>query len=89
MDWIDIVFILKWLALLFNFGILAYAINLANFSSFLKTLPVIKDVLIVIAHPDDEVMFFLPLISQLSGVFKIHLLCISNGNADGLGETRT
>ncbi|GMM38612.1 N-acetylglucosaminylphosphatidylinositol deacetylase [Saccharomycopsis crataegensis] len=45
----------------------------------------------VIAHPDDEVMFFAPSIIELGK--KKHnntlgLICFSNGNADGLGEVR-
>jgi N-acetylglucosaminylphosphatidylinositol deacetylase len=45
--------------------------------------------LLVIAHPDDESMFFLPTIKNLlsSGV-KLRLLCLSSGDADGLGLIR-
>lgn len=39
------------------------------------------------AHPDDEAMFFLPTIMSLQK-YKIHLLCLSNGNYDKLGEIR-
>ncbi len=48
-----------------------------------------KDISIVFAHPDDEVMFFLPLIllAQELGV-KVRLLCMSTGNYDGLGDVR-
>ena len=50
------------------------------------------DVGIVIAHPDDESMFFLPTIWTLligSGMkIRIHLLCLSTGDFDGLGEIR-
>lgn len=48
-----------------------------------------KHILLVIAHPDDEVMFFSPLLNiaaQKSS--KVSILCISNGNYEGLGETR-
>ena len=41
----------------------------------------------VIAHPDDESMFFLPTICGLDGRTK-WLVCLSNGNYDGLGKTR-
>ncbi|KAF3323142.1 N-acetylglucosaminyl-phosphatidylinositol de-N-acetylase-like isoform X2 [Carex littledalei] len=48
-----------------------------------------KNVLLVMAHPDDESMFFSPTIMYLASEgHQIHLLCISVGNADGLGNTR-
>eukprot|EP00510_Aplanochytrium_minuta_P001922 CAMPEP_0184016746 /NCGR_PEP_ID=MMETSP0954-20121128/7102_1 /TAXON_ID=627963 /ORGANISM="Aplanochytrium sp, Strain PBS07" /LENGTH=240 /DNA_ID=CAMNT_0026297805 /DNA_START=287 /DNA_END=1006 /DNA_ORIENTATION=+ len=42
---------------------------------------------LVIAHPDDESMFFAPTLSSFdpSNVF---VLCLSNGNFDGLGKVR-
>ena len=47
---------------------------------------------LVIAHPDDEVMFFSPIISQLNSYFPrtvpFNIICLSKGNAEGLGETR-
>ncbi len=49
-----------------------------------------KNVLLVTAHPDDEAMFFAPTILSLANRQEIALfhVCLSNGNADGLGETR-
>ena len=47
-----------------------------------------KNILIVIAHPDDEAMFFVPTIRRLRGANKLYLLCLSNGDADGLGKIR-
>lgn len=46
-------------------------------------------VALVIAHPDDEAMFFVPTIVALqsSGV-RVHVLCLSDGNFYGLGATR-
>mmetsp|Transcript_43 Transcript_43/g.46 ORF Transcript_43/g.46 Transcript_43/m.46 type:complete len:259 (+) Transcript_43:104-880(+) len=41
-----------------------------------------------IAHPDDESMFFLPAIKSLSKKHNLYLLCLSNGDFDGLGKTR-
>jgi hypothetical protein len=39
-----------------------------------------KNILLVIAHPDDECMFFSPTILGLQkGSAKIHLLCLSIG----------
>ncbi|KAE8205619.1 hypothetical protein CF335_g2241 [Tilletia laevis] len=49
----------------------------------------IKNVLVLTAHPDDEVMFFAPAILHLLAAgAHIHGLCLSSGNADGLGERR-
>ncbi|KAI9110889.1 hypothetical protein K1719_018009 [Acacia pycnantha] len=48
-----------------------------------------KNVLIVIAHPDDESMFFTPTINYLtSRGHYIHILCLSIGDADSKGSTR-
>ena len=43
----------------------------------------------VFAHPDDETLFFLPTILHcLHHQLPVSLLCLSTGNADGLGRTR-
>ncbi|ONM12072.1 N-acetylglucosaminylphosphatidylinositol de-N-acetylase family protein [Zea mays] len=48
-----------------------------------------RNVMLVVAHPDDESMFFAPTILFLkSKGHNIHILCMSRGNADGLGDTR-
>jgi N-acetylglucosaminylphosphatidylinositol deacetylase len=46
--------------------------------------------LLVFAHPDDEAMFFTPLLLHLarSGA-AIHMLCLSSGDYRGLGRQRT
>jgi N-acetylglucosaminylphosphatidylinositol deacetylase len=47
--------------------------------------------LVVTAHPDDEAMFFAPALLCLGGGgsgLRIHLLCLSTGNYDGLGAQR-
>jgi N-acetylglucosaminylphosphatidylinositol deacetylase len=38
-----------------------------------------KNILVVIAHPDDECMFFAPSMLALSPKNNIQLLCLSNG----------
>jgi len=62
-----------------------------------NTLPYLQrkienaNILYVIAHPDDEAMFFVPSIVQLRQPHlhnKLYLLCLSNGNFDGLGKIR-
>ncbi|KAF3621165.1 putative NAC domain-containing protein 21/22-like [Capsicum annuum] len=48
-----------------------------------------RNVLLVIAHPDDESMFFTPTINYLSlRGCNLHILCMSTGNADGIGNIR-
>lgn len=48
-----------------------------------------KSLLLVIAHPDDETMFFSPTIRELvSAGIRIYVLCLSTGNFDGLGNVR-
>jgi N-acetylglucosaminylphosphatidylinositol deacetylase len=54
-----------------------------------KSLYATSAALIVFAHPDDEIMFFLPTILLLQKLgISIHFLCLSTGNYDGLGQTR-
>ena len=48
-------------------------------------------VLLLTAHPDDECMFFAPTLLALLATTpppSVYSLCLSVGNADGLGETR-
>ncbi|KPM38505.1 hypothetical protein AK830_g8037 [Neonectria ditissima] len=50
-----------------------------------------KRICLLIAHPDDEAMFFAPTILALTRPETgnhVKILCLSTGNADGLGETR-
>ncbi|XP_054785667.1 probable N-acetylglucosaminyl-phosphatidylinositol de-N-acetylase isoform X2 [Prosopis cineraria] len=48
-----------------------------------------RSVLIVVAHPDDESMFFTPTINYLtSRGHYIHILCLSIGDADCKGSIR-
>uniref|UniRef100_A0A7C9A8Q9 N-acetylglucosaminylphosphatidylinositol deacetylase n=1 Tax=Opuntia streptacantha TaxID=393608 RepID=A0A7C9A8Q9_OPUST len=48
-----------------------------------------KACLLVISHPDDESMFFTPTINYLtSRGHDVHILCLSTGNADGMGDIR-
>jgi len=50
-----------------------------------------KRVILLIAHPDDESMFFNPTLQALTHPSlqnHLKILCMSTGNADGIGETR-
>ncbi|KAI5807018.1 putative deacetylase LmbE-like domain-containing protein [Geopyxis carbonaria] len=50
-----------------------------------------KSILLLIAHPDDEAMFFAPTLLSLSAPHlhnTLSVLCLSSGDADGLGTVR-
>lgn len=50
-----------------------------------------RRICVLIAHPDDEAMFFAPTLLHLakpSQNNKIFILCLSSGDADGLGHIR-
>lgn len=50
-----------------------------------------KSICLLIAHPDDEAMFFSPTLLALTEKElgnHVKILCLSSGDADGLGETR-
>jgi N-acetylglucosaminylphosphatidylinositol deacetylase len=46
------------------------------------------NILFITAHPDDESLFFSPLILMLQPTNRLRLLCLSNGNSKGLGKVR-
>lgn len=48
-----------------------------------------RNVLLVIAHPDDEAMFFVPSMLKVMTTGFPHVLCFSTGNYDGLGGIRS
>lgn len=50
-----------------------------------------KRIVLLIAHPDDEAMFFAPVLQSLAQPSlgnHIKILCLSSGDADGLGAIR-
>ncbi|PBP17087.1 N-acetylglucosaminyl-phosphatidylinositol de-N-acetylase [Diplocarpon rosae] len=50
-----------------------------------------KRICLLIAHPDDEAMFFAPTLLALTEPAlgnHVKILCLSSGDSDGLGETR-
>ncbi|CDS13130.1 hypothetical protein LRAMOSA05313 [Lichtheimia ramosa] len=54
-----------------------------------RQLVTTRNALILTAHPDDECMFFGPTIRALSSSkHRLHILCLSTGNADKLGVVR-
>ena len=47
------------------------------------------NIMVLIAHPDDEAMFFTPTLVQMKKLGKkLHVICLSNGNYEGLGHKR-
>lgn len=54
-----------------------------------RSLPKSRRALLIVAHPDDETMFFAPTLHglRLSGS-AIYMLCISTGNSGGIGVKR-
>jgi len=63
--------------------------SMFEIKDFEKERHLIGSVLIIIAHPDDEIMFYTPTLKNLiSKNIKIKILCLSNGNYDGLGKLR-
>lgn len=50
-----------------------------------------RRICLLIAHPDDEAMFFAPTVQALTRPHlgnHVKILCLSSGDAEGLGETR-
>ena len=73
--------------ILFHFVWIRKSVN-SPFNNKSKNLN--KSICIIVAHPDDEVMFFGPIIRYLSSFknHRVHILCLTTGNYYGLGETR-
>ena len=88
MSWIWTIFLTILTAFIINRLYQKYTECSQALSTFLSKQPKGATLLLLIAHPDDESMFFLPLIESLKSYFKINILCFSNGNADGLGKIR-
>ena len=56
-----------------------------------KYFPSNHNVALIIAHPDDEAIFFSPTILQLKNEnrIRLHVICVTNGNFYGLGAVRS
>lgn len=58
-------------------------------SSSISLFSHVESILLVIAHPDDESMFFAPLLQFAADNHRrVSVLCLSTGNYDGLGQQR-
>nr|ACO12149.1 N-acetylglucosaminyl-phosphatidylinositol de-N-acetylase [Lepeophtheirus salmonis] len=80
------------LLILHTFAALCFLlyILISLYGSKSKVIPPSSRALIVIAHPDDEVMFFGPTIANLTRdhEMNVHLLVLSRGNFRGEGNLR-
>ncbi|KAL4930828.1 PIG-L family deacetylase [Aspergillus undulatus] len=72
---------------------LFWTLSSTTTSPFARTFPTLsnKRICLLIAHPDDEAMFFAPTLLALTKPElgnHIKILCLSSGDADGLGHIR-
>ncbi|KAJ6037015.1 hypothetical protein N7540_001294 [Penicillium herquei] len=72
---------------------LFWTFSATSSSPFTRNFPRLqnKRICLLIAHPDDEAMFFAPTVLALTKPElgnHLKILCLSTGDADGLGETR-
>ena len=81
---IDLISSLKYIVVLMNF-IIIYVLKKAKNKAkpdSAATNKAAEACLLLIAHPDDESMFFVPLIQNLKYKgYKVHVLCLSNGGS--------
>jgi N-acetylglucosaminylphosphatidylinositol deacetylase len=79
MIWIFVIYVLvTFVCYLFFF------FSLSKSKNFTK-----KNICLLIAHPDDECMFFGPILRQISKLNnKLFILCMTNGNFYGKGKQR-
>ncbi|XP_067144284.1 N-acetylglucosaminyl-phosphatidylinositol de-N-acetylase [Centruroides vittatus] len=86
--------ILTFLSGVIMISVITYLIiNVNKFVRNIKCVKKAKKVLVVVAHPDDECMFFAPTLINLckrekSSVTEVHLLCLSSGNYYSQGKLR-
>ncbi|KAL4940889.1 hypothetical protein BDV06DRAFT_195621 [Aspergillus oleicola] len=72
---------------------LFWTLSSTTTSPFARTFPTFhnKRICLLIAHPDDEAMFFAPTLLALTRPElgnHVKILCLSSGDADGLGHIR-
>ncbi|KAL1986536.1 hypothetical protein VTN96DRAFT_6295 [Rasamsonia emersonii] len=86
----------SWIALAFIAPVafaIFWTLSSTSGSPFTGSFPKLynKRICLVIAHPDDEAMFFAPTLLALTKPElgnHVKILCLSTGNADGLGHIR-
>lgn len=82
-----LIFLLKVYAVINLIAYLAYFL-LSYYLGSKKKNDSKKNVCLIVAHPDDECMFFAPTILHLMNKHKPFILCLTNGNYYGIGKTR-
>mmetsp|Transcript_3507 Transcript_3507/g.7278 ORF Transcript_3507/g.7278 Transcript_3507/m.7278 type:complete len:246 (-) Transcript_3507:853-1590(-) len=87
-DWVSWLYMTKWFFLAFQICFVFLVLLFSKLADVKRQLASEK-FLIVTAHPDDEVMFFFPFISSFVKTNEVGLLCLSTGDADGLGRVRS
>lgn len=75
--------------LFFLYFILNFLCFIGYCNNFKNELKGVKKVLLVIAHPDDECMFFGPTLTNLTATCDVYLICLSNGDYGGVGNIRS
>lgn len=86
LDWLELLYYFKWLLILSQIWFIFLTALFFSTKELEKELKG-KKFLMIIAHPDDESMFFVPFLNYFRGN-EISLLCLTNGNAEGLGRVR-
>ncbi|KAK3374813.1 putative deacetylase LmbE-like domain-containing protein [Podospora didyma] len=84
---------MEWVVTLGVFAVVIPVLYLYTVSVVSSRFPTLqnKRICLLIAHPDDEAMFFAPTVLALTRPETgnhVKILCLSSGDADGLGETR-
>ncbi|KAK4107717.1 LmbE-like protein [Canariomyces notabilis] len=84
---------MAWLMTLGMLAVVLPSLYIYTASVISARLPILRNkrICLLIAHPDDEAMFFAPTVLALTRPETgnhVKILCLSSGNADGLGETR-
>lgn len=75
--------------LTFSIRIKRKFVSMMNIKSIKEDIHKVKTTLIITAHPDDEAMFYSPMLKYLTELnCKIKILCLSTGNYDGIGSIR-
>ncbi|QLQ81798.1 hypothetical protein HG537_0G00520 [Torulaspora globosa] len=81
-----------WLLFVVSTARIAARNNLQWSQHFEVTTKPVDSITLVIAHPDDEVMFFSPTLLQLDDLLpqsvRFNLVCLSRGDADSMGSIR-
>lgn len=85
-DWLDYLYYFKWVLIISQIFFIFLTALLFATQDLEKQLKG-KKILLLTAHPDDESMFFIPFLSYFNQN-EVKMLCLTSGNAAGLGKIR-